>query len=292
MCFCRKGRVTRMSQKISVCAFADEAGDSPEEQIAAMRQNGVALLELRSLWGRNVTTLTDSELKSFCAMLHENDLSVWSIGSPCGKGRIDEPFAPQLEQMKRTVEIASLCGAKRIRMFSFYGCEGRWEETRDEVLLRLSRFCEAAEGSGIVLCHENEKAIYGDTAARCLDLLQNLPKLRAVFDPANFLQCGEEIPEAWEQLRGFVDYLHIKDVRADGILVPAGSGEGRLPWLCAQFAAQGGSVMTLEPHLKVFSALSSLEQEGDESAIGTAYASNREAFDAAAAALYKILSAL
>ena len=38
--------------------------------------------------------------------------------------------------------------------------------------------------------------------------------------------------------------------------------------------------------------LSSLEQEGDESAIGTAYASNREAFDAAAAALYKILSAL
>ena len=128
-------------------------------------------------------------------------------------------------------------------------------------------------------------------AARCLDLLKNLPELRAVFDPANFLQCGESVSEAWEMLHGYVDYLHIKDVRADGELVPAGEGEGRLPWLCAQFAAQGGTVMTLEPHLKVFSALSSLEQEGDESAIGTSYATNREAFDAAAAALRKIISA-
>lgn len=280
-----------MNEKISVCAFADEAGDKPEEQIAAMQQNGVSLLELRSLWGRNVTTLTDSEIKSFCSLLNDAGLAVWSIGSPCGKGKIDEPFAPQLDQFKRTVEIANLCSAKRIRMFSFYGCENRWDETRDEVMLRISRFCEAAKGSGVVLCHENEKGIYGDTAARCLDLLKNLPELRAVFDPANFLQCGESVSEAWEMLHGYVDYLHIKDVRADGELVPAGEGEGRLPWLCAQFAAQGGTVMTLEPHLKVFSALSSLEQEGDESAIGTSYATNREAFDAAAAALRKIISA-
>ena len=91
-----------MSQKLMICAFADEAGDSPEEQISAMRQNSVSLLELRSLWGRNVTTLTDSELKSFCSILNENGLAVWSIGSPCGKGRIDEPFAPQLEPVSYT----------------------------------------------------------------------------------------------------------------------------------------------------------------------------------------------
>lgn len=275
-----------------ICAFADEAGDSPEEQISAMRQNSVSLLELRSLWGRNVTTLTDSELKSFCSILNENGLAVWSIGSPCGKGRIDEPFAPQLEQFKRTVEIAHLCGAKRIRLFSFYGCENRYRETRDEVLMRLSRFCEETNGSGILPCHENEKGIYGDSAARCLDLHQSLPPLRAVFDPANFLQCGETTAHAWELLHSYVDYLHIKDVRSDGVLVPAGEGEGLLPWLCAQFTAQGGSVMTLEPHLKVFSALSSLEQEGDESAIGTAFATNREAFDAAAAALHRILASM
>ena len=281
-----------MHPQISFCAFADEAGDTPEEQIAAMKQNGVSLLELRSLWGRNVTTLTDSELKSFCSDLAGNGISVWSIGSPCGKGRIDEPFAPQLDQLKRTVEIARLCGAKRIRLFSFYGCENRWNETRDEVFLRLSRFCEAAEDSGITLCHENEKAIFGDTVSRCLELQQRMPRMRAVFDPANFLQCGQSVPEAWELLHPFVDYLHIKDVRADGVLVPAGNGEGRLPWLCGQFVQQGGRVMTLEPHLKVFSALSSLEQKGDESVIGTSFATNRDAFDAAASALHRIVSAL
>ena len=38
----------------------------------------------------------------------------------------------------------------------------------------------------IVDCHENEKGIYGDTAERCLDVLEACEgKLRAVFDPAD-----------------------------------------------------------------------------------------------------------
>lgn len=281
-----------MDKRFELCAFADEAGDTPEEQIAAMRENGVTLLELRSVWGKNVTALSDRELEDFCGRLRQNGISVWSIGSPCGKDPIDEPFAPQLDRLKRTVEIARICGAKRIRLFSFYGCEGRWDAVRDEVLLRLSRFCEAAEGSGVVLCHENEKGIYGDTAARCLELLEHVDGLRGIFDPANFLQCGERIEPAWALLADRIDYLHVKDVRADGVLVPAGQGEGRLDWLARGFLEKGGRVMTLEPHLKVFSALASLENGEEKSAIGSGYRTNREAFSAAADALHRILEAI
>lgn len=94
---------------------------------------------------------------------------------------------------------------------------------------RLERFLEASAGSGVTLCHENEKGIYGDTAARCADIHQTLPAFKAVFDPANFIQCGQDTAEAWERLSPYVEYLHIKDALSDGTVVPAGKGIGRIP---------------------------------------------------------------
>ncbi len=52
---------------------------------------------------------------------------------------------------------------KYIRMFSFFIPHG--EEPlryRDEVIRRWKSFIKAAEGSGVVLLHENESGIYGD----------------------------------------------------------------------------------------------------------------------------------
>lgn len=37
---------------------------------------------------------------------------------------------------------------------------------------------QAAQGSGIDLCHENEKDIYGDTAKRCLEIHREVPELK------------------------------------------------------------------------------------------------------------------
>ena len=150
---------------------------------------------------------------------------------------------------------------------------------------RLSRFLEEAEGCPVVLCHENEKGIYGDTAARCLDIHRQLPALRAVFDPANFIQCGQETLEAWELLAPYVEYLHIKDALAGGQVVPAGKGDGHVPEILRRYRAQGGRVLTVEPHLAVFSGLDKLES-GEKSVVDAyAYPSQRAAFDAAVAAL-------
>lgn len=281
-----------VDQKYAICAFADEAGDAAEVQIRAMRENGVSLLEFRSLGGKNVTLLTNEEIRAFRTQLNDAGIGVWSIGSPCGKHQLTEPFAPQLDLLKRTIEIAREADAKRIRMFSFYGYDGS-AAMRDEVMARLERYVEAARGSGVLLCHENEKGIYGDTAARCNDILRALPELGGVYDPANFLQCDEDTLAAWELLHDRIDYFHIKDVRTDGTLVPAGMGAGQIPELLRRYFAQGGRVMTLEPHLKVFSALASLEEKGQESAVNDAtYASQEDAFRAAADGLKHVLTNL
>ena len=218
------------------------------------------------------------------AGLTEAGISVWSLGSPYGKSGIRGPFGPRLDEFRRGLELALALGASHIRLFSFFlPREEAPQVFRDEVLERLSRFCEAAQGSGIVLCHENEKGIYGDTAPHCAEIHRALPDLRAVFDPANFIQCGQPTLPAWELLAPYVEYMHIKDALADGSVVPAGCGEGHLPELLEQYQ---GTVLTLEPHLAVFKGLAALEQEGARTDIPSyRYTSNREAFAAAAAAL-------
>ena len=155
---------------------------------------------------------------------------------------------------------------------------------------RLSKYVEAARGSGVTLCHENEKGIYGDNAARCLEIHKAIPELKSVFDPANFVQVGQDTLEAWAMLEPYVFYGHIKDSLADGSIVPPGKGIGHIPEYLPKFVAKGCDVLTLEPHLTVFSALKSLEEEGEESKVGLyKFASKREAFDYAVNSLKDII---
>ena len=274
---------------IKLCAFADEVGDSLAEQIVAMRENGIGLLELRSIDQKNVTQFTNDEIKEYKKQLDDAGIGVWSIGSPIGKVKIEDDFNVDLDLCKRTVEIADMFGAKSIRMFSFYGTGGE-EKYRDTVMERLAKYVETTRGTDITLCHENEKGIYGDTAARCLEIHQNIPAIKCVFDPANYVQCGQDTLEAWEMLEPYVFYGHIKDSLADGSIVPPGKGHGRIAEYLPKFVAKGCQVLTLEPHLTVFSALKSLEAPGDESKIGLYHFENkRDAFDCAVNLLKEII---
>jgi len=112
-----------------------------------------------------------------------------------------------------------------------------------------------------------------------------------VFDPANFVQCGEDVAAAWQLLRPYVWYLHIKDALPDGSVVPAGCGAGHIPEILADYAARGGTAVTLEPHLAEFVGLSALERAGETSRIGAVYRypTAEAAFAAAADALRKLL---
>ena len=147
-----------------------------------------------------------------------------------------------------------------------------------------------AKDAGVTLCHENEKGIYGDTAGRCAEILRLYPDIKAVFDPANFVQCGQDTWEAWELLKPYIRYLHIKDALSDGSVVPAGKGVGRIKKILDAYRAMGGSVVTIEPHLKVFSGLAELERDGEHSNVGLySFESSDAAFDAACAALKEVM---
>ncbi|MBQ9251055.1 MAG: sugar phosphate isomerase/epimerase [Clostridia bacterium] len=277
-----------------IYAFADEASPLIDQQIAALRRNGLQGLEIRNVDGENVSAISLAKAKEVRQKLDDAGLVTWSIGSPLGKIDIEkDDFEAHLDSLRHTLEVADVLGAKNIRMFSFFlPAEKDPAQFRNEVLDRLHRMVEVSSGSGVALCHENEKGIYGDIASRCLEILTEMPELRGVFDPANFVQCGQDTLEAWELLKDKIYYMHIKDALfADNSVVPAGHGDGHVKEVLDAYRAQGGEDMTVEPHLAVFDGLKGLERKGDRSIVGGAFvfSSNDEAFDAACEALRKLL---
>jgi sugar phosphate isomerase/epimerase len=266
--------------KYRLAAFADEAAHDLAGQISAMRENGIELLEIRGVDGENIDRISDKKAREIRNRLDDVGIAVWSLGSPFGKIGIGDDFAPHLDSFRHSLEIADILGAKHIRLFSFYGTSDI-----EPVLEKLTQFIDAAKGTDIILCHENEKGIYGDTAAKCLEIHKALPQLRAVFDPANFIQCGQDTKQAWEMLSPYVEYMHIKDALPDGSVVPAGNGAGELPFLLSQYK---GEVLTIEPHLSVFAGFDKLESE-QKTKMRYTYPDSRTAFTAAVNALKSII---
>lgn len=273
---------------MKIYAFADEASPIIDEQIKAMKENGIDGLEIRNVDSVNIAEISDSKAKEVRKKLDNVCLRVWTIGSPIGKIDIEkDDFTLHTEKFKRTLELADILGAENIRLFSFFTPAENRDSYKDEVIERLGTFCEIAKGSSITLCHENEKGIYGDIPERCLEIHKALPEMKAIFDPANYVQCGVDTLQAWELLKGYVKYLHIKDALADGSVVPAGKGIGNVEFILGDYIRNGGDSVTVEPHLTVFDGLKGLEKEGDASVVGEVYkyATAEEAFSAAVSAL-------
>ncbi len=277
---------------MKIYAFADEASSFVDGQIKALQENGLHGLEARTVDRVNITEISDFKAREIKAKMDAAGFQVWTIGSPVGKLDIEKgDFYQHTEKFRRALEVANILGSENIRLFSFFVPKDKNpDDYENEVIDRLGKFVEIAKGSGVTLCHENEKGIYGDVASRCVTIHKALPELKAIFDPANFVQCGQDTIEAWDMLKGYVKYMHIKDALPDGSVVPAGKGAGNVPYLLGEYKKQNGECLTLEPHLKVFHGLAALENEDEKSVVGEVYSypSNEAAFKAASDAL-KIL---
>lgn len=196
-----------------IYAFADEADFMMDGQIAAMKRNGLNGLEIRNVDGMSVSNISLEKAKEVKQKMEESGLAVWSVGSPIGKIDIESgDFKQHLEKLRHTIEVAHILGTENIRMFSFFiPVEKNPDDYREEVIERMGRMLDIAKSSNVYLCHENEKGIYGDIAKRCFEIHKALPELKGIFDPANFVQCGQDTLEAWDMLQSYIKYLHIKD---------------------------------------------------------------------------------
>ena len=267
---------------IKLCAFADEASVALDGQIAALQKNGIEYIELRGIDGVNIAKISLEDAEGYAKRLADAGIKVWSIGSPIGKIKLSGDMEEHMEKLRHTCKLAKIFGTDKIRMFSFFEAY----EDEEKVYELLRRMVVIADDEGVGLYHENEKAIFGDTAERVLKIMENVKGLYYVYDPANFIEVGEDADKTLDALHAKTDYFHIKDVIAETHeLVPAGYGDGKIGELVARI--KDDKVLTIEPHLKVFEGFSDID--ATEMKNRFRFESNEEAFDAAVAAIKKVL---
>ncbi|MBI5833900.1 MAG: sugar phosphate isomerase/epimerase [Armatimonadetes bacterium] len=236
----------------TIGVFGDEIAADIKTQIEVMLAEGVRALELRGAEGQGVMDLAGATRDDVRARLTDAGIEVLSIGSPLGKVPIGDPLEAEVERTRRAAEQAHFFGTRRIRVFSFYMAPEQCAEHRQAVMDRLGAMAELAEREDVLLCHENESGIYGESVANCRDILEtiNSPALRAVHDTCNYLHKGHEaFPAGYEAVKPWLEYVHIKDW-GQGTVQPAGEGDGRMKELFAALRADGfDGYLSLEPHI-------------------------------------------
>ncbi|AIY01131.1 xylose isomerase [Arthrobacter sp. PAMC 25486] len=239
----------------TLSGFGDEVDPDPKVQAAVLLALGASHIEVRSAWGTNVVELTDEQIAELKTILDESGLKVSAVASPIGKVDISLPVEHETERLRRIIVVAKALEAKYIRMFSFFRAEDQSPEgIRGAVMERMVALARLAEESDVMLIHENEKDIYGDTPERVLDIMEtvNSPALRAAWDNANFVQVGvKPFTDAYAMLRPHLEYLQVKDARATtGEVVPTGQGDGQLMETLTALSQDGYvGFASLEPHL-------------------------------------------
>jgi sugar phosphate isomerase/epimerase len=273
-----------------ISAFADEASDSLDGQIKALRRNGIRYIEPRNVNG-SIIQKTDAELFDIANTLTENGIGVSSLGSPIGKFDIDRPFEEHLADFRRALRACEILGTKNMRMFSFFVEPEEYDTYRDEVMRRLGIMLEEAKAAGVTLCHENEHKIYGEAPERVRDLLETFPELRGIFDAANYVRQGHDPIEGFEATKSSLIYVHVKDaMRENRVHVPVGMGDGSYEEVLRRVDAltERTVMLTVEPHLFDFAAYKSIDMQTMDTALD--FENSDQSFDCAVSSLKNLLT--
>jgi len=247
--------------RIELSGFADEINPSMDVQLRVLNDLKIGYIELRGVDGKSIVSLSLEETEQLKKKLDRSGVRVSAIGSPLGKISVNDEFEPHLALFDHVAAQAAILETRYIRLFSFYDAG---DAERDEVMRRMDQFIRHTP-EGLTLLHENEKGIYGNTAPRCLDLMETFKgaPLLATYDPANLIQEKQEALESFDLLKPYIAYVHVKDARMeDGAVVPAGMGDAHWEQLIERLQEMNyEGFLSLEPHLADFAGYHALERE-------------------------------
>lgn len=230
-------------------------GPRPQDPGAVLLTLGARHIEVRSPWGTKVVDLDTARLLELRSIFDSAGVAVSAVASPIGKVGVPLPRVHKVQRLERIIEAAGMLGTGYIRIFSyFHAPELSAANIRDDVMERIAALAATAQEGGVVLLHENEKGIYGDTPERVLDIMETVdsPAMRAAWDNANFVQVGvRPYTDGYTMLRLYLEYLQVKDALAgSGTVVPTGQGDGELLLTMDALRRDGyAGFASLEPHL-------------------------------------------
>jgi len=250
----------------TLSAFADEAGKSTDEQIAALKKAGLTCIDPRSLDGHSIIELPLDVAEQVQAKYEAAGIRVNMFGSPIGKIDIADDIQVDLDRLAHLGKLKDIFGCNKVRIFSYYNKSGaskeQWKARTRE---NLKQICELAATLEMELYHENESHIYGDASDDVLDLadLRDGKSFFFIYDFANYIRTGEAGWDTWQKMKSTTDYFHFKDQKKTGEHMPMGQGDTSALEILKDAADSGWEGgCTLEPHLSHSDAVLATNAEG------------------------------
>lgn len=233
-----------------ITAFADEISPDLSTQIATLQRLGLQGLDLRSVDGVNVLSLTDEQIDLVGSSCREAGLFVQTVSSPVNKVVLSEGNrVAEFAKLERACEVARRLGIRRIRIFTPEAPTEAWPEVKAWMADQL----KLARAMGCVLLHENDAKFWGAYPEQAKILFEEFgsPEFRAAFDFANAEILGYRAMDHWfPWILPHLDTIHIKDAK-DGKVVPPGEGDGQIKQTLSYLKSEGWEgPLTLEPHLQ------------------------------------------
>jgi len=223
--------------------FTDEVSDDLTLQIKALKELGWNYIDLRTVDGKNVSSLSDDEFDKVYQQLSENDIEIACFGSSIANwGReADNSLELDILEMKQSIRHMQKADVRFIRIMSYkVDSPVKLDSDHETIVIKnIGKIVRLAEESGIVCLHENCETWAGQSCQHSLRLLEriNSPALKLVFDtgnPVSMYRIAGDPPypyqdslKFFQQVREHVAYLHIKDARwVDDTLHYTFPGEG------------------------------------------------------------------
>jgi sugar phosphate isomerase/epimerase len=198
------------------------------------RDFGLHWIELRSMWDKNVTDLSEKQLEDAKKILLKYNLRVTDIASPLFKA--DWPGAPISKQsesrdqfhahfdasrqdqlLETCISLAKFFATDRIRCFDFWRLDDP-KPYRAAINQKLRQAAERCAKRKLVLLLENEMSCNTRTAEESLAVLKAIPNPNFMlnWDPGNAAAVGAvPYPDGYRLLpANRIGHCHSKDVIA------------------------------------------------------------------------------
>ena len=262
--------------------FADEASQNFDEQLKATKELGWNAIESRNISGKNIHDISEEDFEVVVKKLDDAGVKINCFGSAIANWakNINDSFDITLAEVERAIPRMKRLGTKLIRIMSYARCEGE-EQHAQERFKRLAEVVRLFKDNGLQPVHENCMNYGGMSWKHTLELIENVPGLKLIYDTGNspfmkdYSKGGDVWQDGWEfysNVKDHIAYIHIKDTLnpKDGekeVYTMPGEGQGYVKEILADLKGSGyDGGISIEPHLAaVFHDPAAVNTPGDKS---------------------------
>lgn len=238
--------------RLALAVIGDEIGPSLDEMISFCQEHEVRRLDMRTVGGRNLLSMTLEEASGIARTIEKAGLQVPTFVSPLlkwpvegkgteGGGKVDFAFDPKDcpgdDPLVHAFDLAIMLGASRIRVFSHL----RYPGYRPQDLFgRFERLIDLSATYSVTVELENEPVCNIATVTDLAELFASMTEamapnpmplaFRPLIDIGNAWAVGKPPTDAEiAALAPRTDLIHLKD-RDSAAKRTVPLGDGDIPW--------------------------------------------------------------